>query len=124
MARKTYSWAKGYDRRQKDRQRELEKRRLKKEKKRQQLTGKVDYSKMRKLEKQLQELAETAALAELEAKNYKKAWEAEKRVNRAQQEKIVSLQQSVKKQYKRGVLAGWLLSMTFVIIGFLISFAL
>jgi tRNA splicing endonuclease len=124
LARKKYSWAKGYDQRQKDRQLDLEKRQLKKEKKKQQSVRKGNLKRMKNNDKQLQELAEAAALAELEAKNYKKAWEAEKEINRAKHAQIESLQRLATKNYKRGLLVGWLLATTFIIIGFLISFAI
>lgn len=115
--------SKSFHQRQLDRQLDREKRRMSRTKKKLQhpKEQKGNFSLMKDNSRELQELTESLALAEMEARNYKNAWNAEKKINRAKQIQIVDLQACIKKEYDRGFKIGSLITLTCSIIGFLIG---
>lgn len=100
MAKRTHSWAKGYEQRKKDRQREKDQAALAKKRKE---AGYMDNR--RKHLKGLPstpdrrdwETLEEIRRLESQVDAYKKAWEAEKEINRANQEQARGQQRTIRR---------------------------
>jgi hypothetical protein len=104
MAKKKYTWAKGYEQRTKDRQREKEQATLAKkrkeagtmEKRRTHLKGMPSVPDRRDWDTQME-----IQRLESQVDAYKKAWDAEKEINRANQEQTHRQQRTIYKLRRR-----------------------
>lgn len=112
---------KGYAQRQRDKQLELEKRRQTKERRKKQPQPALRIGVRKQMDRKAEELAQDLALAEMNAKQYKQAWEAEKAVNKAKGVLIDDLQQYARSEYKRGFTIGGFLTFLFMVGGYLIG---
>ncbi|TVX92266.1 hypothetical protein [Paenibacillus agilis] len=125
MPKREHNWAKGYEQRQQDKQRELTRAQKIEELRERKAMKKKHKGALRKQHQRSWENQQDIHNLELQVAKYKKVWEAEKEINQAHQAQINGmvreLSQEQSKAFRRGIMTGSVATLLIVLV-FVVKF--